>query len=78
MIRYLVFVDRSSTVQLSPLNTVFSYKKCFIMLYTENIGLRDCSGFLQIESHNYLKVNIMLLNESNLQYHFQSYREVTF
>ena len=21
------------------------------MLYTENIGLRDCSGFLQIESH---------------------------
>ena len=23
----------------------------FVMLYTENIGLRDCSWFLQIESH---------------------------
>ena len=46
-----------TTAQLSPLlNTVsFLIKRVFIpsfvMLYTENIGLRDFSGFLQIRSH---------------------------
>ena len=44
-------------MQLSPLlkHCTFSYKRVFIpsfiMLYAENIGLRDCSGFLQIGSH---------------------------
>ena len=44
-------------MQISPLlkHCKFSYKArfllSFIMLYIENTGLRDCSGFLQIGSH---------------------------
>ena len=47
-------------MQLSPLlkHCTFSYKRVFIpsfiMLYAENIGLRDCSRFLQIGSHMYI------------------------
>ena len=46
-----------TTAQLSPLLNPVSFliKRVFIpsfvMLYTENIGLRDCSRFLQIGSH---------------------------
>ena len=40
------------------------------MLYIENIGLQDCSGFLQIESHlwkthnHYICVDIKELNKT--------------
>ena len=46
-----------TTAQLSPLlkHLSFLIKRVFIlsfiMLYIENTGLQDCSGFLQIGSH---------------------------
>ena len=51
------FVDRSyHSPDIASIKTLsFLIKRVFllnfIMVYIENTGLRDCSGFLQIRSH---------------------------
>ena len=36
------------------------------MVYIENTGLRDCSGFLQIRSHMISSHNVRVLNNPQL------------